>query len=190
MPFGIPFIKLFPVLFKFVSDPAKSMLKTQAKESEWLKARIIRGATWYNTWTVRLRFRNNDIKRTPEQIKAASKISDKKAIELGVELINSFVGTVISIVLIYAVMYIQNEQDAEKKRKESEKRLEEIKLMTSYGVAIGEIQQEMVKIGQQMDAICDRVEGVEKRLKIKPKKEIKVQEPKKEAEIIIPPELE
>lgn len=170
MPFGLPFLKLAPVLFKFVSDPLKARFKTYVKESPWWRERIIRMARFSNETTVKLRFLQNDIKRTPEQIKKASVINEAKAIEMGVEIVNSFVNTMISIFLLGAVLYWTQLEEKDKKAKAHEEKIKQINLLTSYGETLGDLTQNINDLNQKMENIDQRLSKVEDKMENKLKK--------------------
>merc|ERR1712066_2610 len=67
--------------------------------------------------SVRLRYWNSNIKRTPEQIKRSAAINETKSIEKGVELVSTTVSFGISLIfLVMWGLYTEREEQAKKEK--------------------------------------------------------------------------
>merc|ERR1712187_651576 len=151
--FGLPLVKILPIGIKFITDPMKSALKNHCKTHPGFRHYVIELGYWSTNWTTKFRLREKNLTRTKEQTKQLSKIDEAKAIETGAEVVASVFNAVVSRVLLYLVYYMSI--DAEKKKKEQERleRLEETKLLTSYGEAIGELRLQIIEVNERIEKL-------------------------------------
>jgi len=116
--FGLRIATVVPLVVRWVGTPFQIYIKRVTESNPTFRKKVAQLARWYNTKSVRLRYKVNNLERSEEQIKRAAQMSEDRAIILAAEVLSSTIGSAISISLIIWSYYHHLETQKEEKEKE------------------------------------------------------------------------